>query len=413
MSSLPPTCSYRIVLFQSGLGDDGQSINGLINGLVSSNSLFKKYVPVLDLSHFDPVSCDFCVNTENGAVHSNEYEQQFLLSINNLVSYAHTFFDKVVLVRTRLNVIFGKSYDCVYDTIQNQSKKLNAIIDALKIHSGIRLFLVGHSQGGLVNLESAITKQLKIEKIISISTPYAPARVGINFLCWEHIFALFKKSMVSALVSEEYRNYVLQSLYTLVSNEYFSDLLGRWNATSYRPPLAVITGTSGLLTENYVNAYGVPTLTMHIPFDGLVCIGEQRAISYATYYDLINPNAPCCSNDGFLAQGCCHAVRNSIFTIGCNQFNNCVFSTISIDSTFIGALFQMAFDVISGNTTLDETSFQNHPFFSAVNEGLTKYNYTGTSDYENAYNIAFDAYNHLHILTNDETIEIVASLLLL
>ena len=73
----------------------------------------------------------------------------------------------------------------------------------------------------------------------------------------------------------------------------------------------------------------------------------------------------------------------------------------------------MAFDVISGNTTLDETNFQNHPFFSAVNEGLTKYNYTGTSDYENAYNIAFDAYNHLHILTNDETIEIVASLLLL
>ena len=114
MSSLPPTCSYRIVLFQSGLGDDGQSINGFINGLVSSNSLFKKYVPVLDLSHFDPVSCDFCVNTENGAVHSNEYEQQFLSSINNLVSYAHTFFDKVVLVRTRLNVIFGKSYDCVF-----------------------------------------------------------------------------------------------------------------------------------------------------------------------------------------------------------------------------------------------------------------------------------------------------------
>lgn len=72
MSSLPPTTVYRIALLQSGLGDNGNNIEGLINQLKLSCSLFASNSFEIDMSHYNPLTEDFC--NDNGS-HSNTYEQ--------------------------------------------------------------------------------------------------------------------------------------------------------------------------------------------------------------------------------------------------------------------------------------------------------------------------------------------------
>lgn len=414
MSSLPPSTIYRIVLFQSGLGDDGSSIDGLINQLVSASSLFVKYNGSIDMSHYNPSTDDFC--SDNGS-HSNTYEQQFINDINSVISNVHTNYTKTILVKTDLNKVFGvgTNYNrCLYDSIENQSKKLVKIIDSIKIHSCVNLTLIGHSQGGLVNLKAAIARPLKIYKMISISTPYAPVTVGSDLLLFENIVNLFNKSLTVAFNSiPEYANYLVQSVNTLTSATFFNELKSQWNAIGYNPPLTVITGVSGLLKSiSYFAPLGYSLISFR-PFDGLVCIKEQRDISHASFVDLINHNAYCYENRNFIPSGSsesCYSIVG-MSHVGCSNGPNCSLPSINLQLTGFQELINIAHDYSCGVDVESNEYITSHPIVLAIDEGLSQTPYTGLANYQMFYDIASDQYNHLNILKNAETVGTIIGVL--
>lgn len=90
--------------------------------------------------------------------------------IGKIVQEAKANAGKTILVATHLGQIFNTK--CNLDSIENQAKKLIYIVDEFSKYAGVSLSLVGHSQGGLVNLETGIARCDKIKNLISISTPY-------------------------------------------------------------------------------------------------------------------------------------------------------------------------------------------------------------------------------------------------
>lgn len=414
MSSLPPTTVYRIALLQSGLGDNGNNIEGLINQLKLSCSLFASNSFEIDMSHYNPLTEDFC--NDNGS-HSNTYEQDFINKINNIIAEAHEEYTKTILVRTRLNTVFGvgNNYNrCFYDSIENQSKKLIKIIDSIKTHSSIRLSLIGHSQGGLVNMEAAIVRPLKIYKMISISTPYSPVKVGSNVLFFESLVNLIGSSLIDGYESNpEYKNYLVQSVNKLTSSSYFNDLKSRWNSLGYNPSLTVITGSSGLLKDlKYYAPLGCSMIT-HCPFDGLVCLSEQRSISNASFVDLIKHNALCFHSREFITtppNDSCYSIVG-IGQVGCSNGPNCNLPSVNLMLTGFQSLLNAAYDYFLGTDVESAEYFANHPITIAIDEGLSQISFTGSQEYQAIYDLAYDQYNHLHILKNQETIGTIIGLL--
>ncbi len=250
--------------------------------LDKSSSDCLKYKTKIDMSDFNAsLNCFF---GKFGEYYSKNTQAliDFKILIADIVAFSKENKGKSILVSTFLNKAFKSEYNL--DCIENQKIKLNFIIDELKRYDNVEISLVGHSQGGLVNLECAIERNLKINRVISISTPYASVYLGEKLIFLDFFMKLGPASAYKIFCNDqEEMDRYKACTETLCSRTYFDNLKSKWNNLVTRPKLFVITSTAGHLYKTITDASGNTTIFKY-PFDGLVTFKEQSAIEHADFY---------------------------------------------------------------------------------------------------------------------------------
>ena len=406
MSSISATKKYRIVLFQDGLGDQG-GFDDTRELMKESNSVFLKYSPRIDMSCYNSIDGYFYSNKSRAYERSEQAEDIFKADIKKLVQCAKEHANSTILVSTYLCHGFMSDHDL--DSIENQRIKLIRIIDEIKQYPEIELDLVGHSQGGLVNLEAAIERNKKIAKVISISTPYAPVYLGkklifLNFFCnlgGRSAYEIFYKN-------EESRNAYAERVETLCSSNYYSDLKKRWDSITVKPKLTVITGTSGLLYK-YIPGVSagetyVPDTITKEPFDCLVKFSEQVNIENADFIHLVSHSISCYEEKAY-AQNICYYQSGLFFT--CKR--KCALDSISFSGTVFDTLMDLIENAIDKN---DIEDLENYDAAKSIFAGIERKPENMVKGYENYYNICASDYSHKYIRYAPETIGYLMSLLI-
>lgn len=339
MKSIISTNKYKITLFQVGLADNSSALNETMKLMSKVSTKFIKYSSCIDMSYFDPERKCFYRESNGYYDKSTEASNKFKLLIANIVSYAKELNGKTILVGTNLNRGFNTNHNL--DSIENQKIKLIYIVDEFKKYPNIELNLVGHSQGGLVNLESAIERNTQINKLISISTPYAPVYLGKKLIFLDFFFKLGGHTAYELFCNEEKNvSAYKSSVETLCSEEYYNNLKNKWNNLTIRPQLIVITGASGHLYDYNAGmiagqAYLPPTIFKY-SFDGLVKFSEQANIEHANFIHLADSNLPCFNEKAF-AQENCYWQSGSDFS--CRR--KCTLDSINFKSTVMKTLFNL------------------------------------------------------------------------
>lgn len=390
MSSLTSAITtYRIALFQGGLADNGNGFDETISKLDLRSLNVVASGEKLNMTHFNPANQAF-YRTVNGTYSkSSAATDNFNQQIVKIVDLAKENVGKTILVGTFLNHGFNTSHNL--DTIENQKTKLCYIIDAFKKYNNVELILVGHSQGGLVNLEAAISRNTKISKLISLSTPYAPVHLAKTLLFLEFVFNLGGKTVYNTFVNKAENIPAYDAcVETLSSSDYFEGLKNRWNALSVRPQLTVITGTAGHLF-NVIPATSTSAAFIYKePFDGIVKISEQKAISHATFIDLVNNTVPCYAQKTYADSIC--STQQGLFR-SCDY--SCTLKSLSISGTIFDALMSYVKNALHGNKEL--TSL---PVADAVLAGLKRDKTDLPDNYDDYYAVYSNAYNHNFIRYN-------------
>ena len=301
------TC--RIALFQGGLYDNGQSLQRTINTLYNNNtSKFIKVDEVFNMRYFNPITMTF--GSDNSSANFGEFLSQsdFDERIDNIVNTARFVANegKITLIRTCLNYVYNT--DIAFDSIENQKNKLKYIINAFKKYDNVEIYLVGQSQGGLVNLETGIDLYYKVDKIISISTPYAPVYLASILSNFDFLVSLFAEKGAE--------NYYKECVNTLSSQEYFTNLKNRWNSLTSRPELTAIVGTGCRIRyingESILDSFAAGTFETFETegFDGLVRVSEQCDINHASFVHLIKNTVPCYAECQYANTYCFSADNN-------------------------------------------------------------------------------------------------------
>lgn len=408
MSSITLKEKYKIALFQYGLGDEG-GLDDTIDLLVKTSSDVVKYPSKIDMSDFNTTNNRFYgINSDGYYTKSTAATIDFEALIAQIVQKAKNNPGKTILVATYLSHIFNTK--CDLDTIENQAKKLIYIVDEFSKYSGVSLSLVGHSQGGLVNLETGIARCSKIKNLISISTPYSPVTLADLALFIDNGFKQFNRSLFEIFVSDDNIPYYRVCVEKLKSDKYFKDLKDRWSKLLIRPKLTVITGTAGLLykvipgssvwSPNYV-----PDTITKSSFDGLVKIGEQKAINPAIFIDLVDKKVPCYAEKEY-AKDSCYTQTGFIFS--CKR--SCPMSSENALFTVLDIAMKQLSNAINGG---DFDDFSNNGVLLAVYAGLNRDSSFVPADerQKNLYKIFASDYNHYYIKTNPETIGYLLSIL--
>lgn len=406
MSSIISTNKYKITLFQVGLADASSAFDDTMKLMCKASSKFIKYGSCIDMSIFDPELKSFYRKSNGYYDKSTEAINKFKLLIANIVSYAKELNGKTILVGTNLNRGFNTNHN--FDSIENQKIKLIYIIDEFKKYPNVELNLVGHSQGGLVNLEAAIERNTQINKLVSISTPYAPVYLGEKLIFLDFFFKLGGHTAYELFYNDEKKVAAYKaSVETLCSEQYFNNLKNKWNNLTIRPQLIVITGTSGQLYDYNAGmiagqAYLPPTIFKY-SFDGLVKFSEQANIEHANFIHLADPNLPCFNEKAF-AQENCYWQSGSDFS--CKR--QCTLDSINFKSTVIKTLFNLIDNAIN-NKGIDK--LDNYKVAVAIQAGLDRKIDQVPEGYEEYYNIYASDYSHKHIRTNSKTIAYLIALL--
>lgn len=382
MSSIISTKKYKITLFQVCLDEGPSQFDKTMNSLSNASSNFLKYGTRIDMSYFNPANNCFYGKMNGYYDKSTETTNNFKVLISNIVACAKENEGKTIMVSTYLNSGFMTSHNL--DSIENQKLKLIYIIDEFKKYPNVELNLVGHSQGGLVNLEAAIERNTKINKVVSISTPYGPVYLGEKLIFLDFFFKLGGETAYKLFYENEknvqaYKNCVE----VLCSGSYFENLKNDWNNLTIRPQLTVITGTAGLLYKfepgmSSGQAY-LPTSIFKNPFDGLVKFSEQTSIKHTNFIHLADPNLTCYKEKAF-AQETCYCQSGNYFS--CRR--KCSLSSISFSGTVIDALFDLIENALTGKK-IDELA--NYKVAVAINAGLKNNVDNVPKGYEQYYNI--------------------------
>lgn len=318
MSSIINTNKKTIVLFQGGLGDVGDGFVETVERLKNWSTKMIKADFSINMKNFDVEKSEFYgLDSAGYLTKQNALAMEFNQKVASLVSLANSNLNKSILVVTSLSesidsVSNGKINYLGFDSVNDQATKLVYLINAIKnMDSSIRIILVGHSQGGLVDLETAIRVPYKIEKIVSISTPYSAVSMAKKLININFIASIFKKDVYTMIqgdpkLAKKYKDRVED----LGTSSLYNNLKKRWKELSQRPSLIVFAGVSGLLTEYYsgytdsaTGAY-TPDSYYKYPFDGLVSISEQVSIDYANIIGLSDPKLGCYSSKEFLKSPC-------------------------------------------------------------------------------------------------------------
>lgn len=406
MSSIISSNKYKITLFQVGLDDASSALDDTMKLMCKASSKFIKYGSCIDMSIFDPELKSFYRKSNGNYDKSTEAINKFKILIANIVAYAKQLNGKTILVGTNLNRGFNTNHNL--DSIENQKIKLIYIIDEFKKYPNVELNLVGHSQGGLVNLEAAIERNTKINKVVSISTPYSPVYLGEKLIFLDFFFKLGGKTAYESFCDKtENIPAYKSSVEVLCSKSYYNNLKSCWNNLSIRPKLNVITGTAGHI---YSVIPGVTAGPMYSPgviskssFDGLVKFSEQTKIEHANFIHLADSTLPC-YNEKTFAQETCYCQSGNYFS--CKR--KCSLGSISFSGTVIDVLFELIDNALN-KKNIDE--LENCKVVRAIEAGLDGKTDKVPDGYEEYYKIYSSEYNHKFIRYNKKTISHLLALL--
>ena len=402
------TKKKTVVLFTPGLGMDDTFFEPTIDNLTKKSAKVVAYPEEIDMVNFQ-VSKNRFVTVDKGYLVNNQDElDSFTEHISAICTLADKNPKKAILVRVDLERFpsfrSGEITPLHWDSVSNQSIKLAFIVKAIKTEdSDINVILVGHSQGGLVNLETATRIPEKIKRLVSISTPY------------REVFAADLLTLVLAAdryVSEKYNNGSLVAfaaqfmsdiadvncqnrVFDLSSETFFATLHSKWNECTNRPPLTVITGTSGHLVT-----LDLGVIRTKQSFDGLVRTSEQKGISHAKFVNLANISTPCLAQKTIFNETCYDSHLSP-----CKYL--CPLPNFSLGGMLEKATFMAFLDSVK---TGNMDNFLNHWGEEAVNIFNAIFDGDGRKDvslnplYKSYYDIYASDYSHRYLPRCEETI---------
>lgn len=390
MSSIISNFKGSIILYQHGLCDNEDSMRETIDKLVLTNPL--KNMKFTRKGMGESNSFIDMSKYSYGGFSNFDEEDKVNDALDELVETARMNPKKNVHLRTRLGGDKG------LDSIELQKIRLEYILRYLvntkKTTSSI--VLIGHSQGGLVNLEAAIDYPTFISKIISIATPYNPNDLGKLLMGYVNLCRnIMKIDPVTMALTDSYtdseRSLYEQRVNNLIDSDYFLNLKTRWNNLKSKPFLHVISGTSGKL--QYSLGLGM-NVVIRCGFDGLVTTYEQSDITYNSYQPLVDLSIECLSRstsdwwNGTYKTTC----KN------CQVFGgNCILSTLNVDNLITNSVLSAVGDWFKGKGFNIEKKFVS--VMNTIQEALNNQPLSDTK-HQNLYNIYSGPYNHDSIRRN-------------
>lgn len=422
MSIIEKKNKKTIVLFQNGLGDEGGFYQTISLLKSKASSLVVNPNITIDMKNYDTYKeCFFGISESGYLTNLTSLDTDFYNKIANIVNIANNNVNKPILIMTSLSLSIHSiidneiKYSC-FDSIENQSKKLIHIIETIKhIDDEINIILIGHSQGGLVNLEAVISIPSLISNVISISTPYSPVTmanklINLNFFSnminIDAYYEIINNNKNENSIVNKYNAIRYQScVETLGSNDYFDNLKTKWNNLTIRPKLTIIAGVSGKLYEYIV--LNPPSISYY-PFDGLVTIDEQTNIEHADIYGLTDSKLEC-YNDKLYMNKCCSWEQGNYYT--CKR--KCCLETFNVKNTLfkigLDALNNSVASWVSGNGFT--YNFESNAIIKEIKNGINR---KEISNNENKayYDIYASDYSHMYIRRCDETIGLILSVIL-
>lgn len=420
MSLIENKNKKTIVLFQNGLGDDGGFYQTISLLKAKSSNLVVNPNIIINMKNYDTYKeCFFGIGESGYLTRLDSLNDDFYSKIANIVNIANNNINKPILIMTSLafyihSISNNEIKYCGFDSIENQSKKLTYIIETIKhIDDEINVILIGHSQGGLVNLETVINIPSMISEIISISTPYSPVTMANKLINLNFLANMVNINAYELMMYKEEDKFLAKSnakkyqecVEILSSKEYFDNLKDKWNNLLTRPKLNIIAGVSGKL-YNYIVS-NPPTIS-HYPFDGLVTIYEQTNIKHANIYGFSDSKLECYNEKVFMNEVCSYEQEN-YYT--CKR--NCCLEEFSIKNSLskitLDALNGAVFNWITkGEFTYN---FSDNSIINDITNGIGRKEISNIEN-KSYYDIYASDYSHMYLRNCDETIGLILSIIL-
>lgn len=273
--------SKPIIIFTHGYVDSEKAFEKMTSFLVENYPSMIEY-PFINLDNLhmpagDSIKMSFADELS---------EIQFHKTVKKFAKFALKYSKKSILLRLRL---CGKDYAA---SVEEQALRLVYLIRHLYILSPDRpLVLVGHSQGGLVNLLASSYLDAMVDQVISINTPYRNVQAISEF------FALYKRS---DRASDALRKFLSNSVPNLTeeseekltaagirftNNKMSNEIKERFSNLTYPPRLDVICSISGIFNGSVFN--------WRRAYDGFITVYEMQDVDYDERHILSEKTLPC------------------------------------------------------------------------------------------------------------------------
>lgn len=308
----------NLVIYQHGLCDNHKRLEPTIENIVKLNATkniaYKTtFIDSTILAGEEEEDNDFIDMRKfdglTGSYENDGEKENILKKLDDLIAFCNhsDHINQNVHVRTNLG---GE------DSVENQSNRLIEMITYVKgkLNNNRKIVLVGHSQGGLVNLDVATKIPTYLNQIISLNTPYSKNSLAIKGMCIINLIKVIMAipevadffssgnyldatnyseliSNISAMIASKLFDFE-EALSDLASDSFYDNLKTRWDNTNNKPRLHVIASASAV---DHSNVLGIRTKQLN---DGLVDLSEQMDINYNTVHYLLDPSMPCFEMDG-------------------------------------------------------------------------------------------------------------------
>lgn len=364
----------KLIIYNAGFLNGEESLS-MTADLVCKKDPKKNHRPTLNGEIFFLNMNDFIVLEDNTMGFKNQESEAVINSLlDTILKLLKDNPKKNLHVVTRLCGVNQ------VDATPLQQKRLIYILDYLKLRHKMfnPIILIGHSQGGLVNIDVAMNRHFMIERLISISTPYNTATLGQEFLSLVHprVVLAFFKLMVKEIENPE--DYVTSFVY-LGGKEHYIERKKRWEEIKgIRPPLHMLCGISGKKESYWAALFPSDIKTT----DGLVTYDEQVNFDGDTLDFFVDQNLACVV-DG-----------SNQYQIGClNCKRNCHFSLYSVRNLLV----ELGLNVVLNRDEINNLlTMANHVLQQEENtEGY----------YDSLYRIFANAFSHSNMRYNEHTIE--------